>query len=87
MIAEYNIANTEKMNENDLNYLMYGLSKDAAPALAKIDVARIENQWMDPYLKEYFEGIRKTNENNGIREWNYSRTAAYKAAEEWKQQE
>lgn len=87
VIAEYNIANTEKMNENDLNYLMYGLSKDAAPALAKIDVAHIENQWMDPYLKEYFDGIRKTNENNGIREWNYSRTAAYKAAEEWKQQE
>ena len=40
-IATYNIANTENMNMGELNYLVYSLSDDAAPAIAKIQPQEI----------------------------------------------
>lgn len=82
-IAEYNIANTQDMNEGDLNYLIYGLSKDAAPALAQIDLEKAENLWMISYLDDYFNQIRSEHEAMDLRSWNYSRSSAYRAAEQW----
>ena len=70
MDATYNIANTENMNMGELNYLVYSLSDDAAPAIAKIQPQEItwsENDYWyyddleqpKNVLKNYFSDIKK----------------------------
>lgn len=83
MIAEYNIRNTEEMNENDLSYLVYGLSEDAVPVIAEIDVSELEHVWMKAYLDEYFEIIRQGSQNQSLRSFNYARSQAKEAADQW----
>ena len=82
LIAEYNITHTEEMNENDLFYLMYGLSRDAAPVLSNIDLSDSENLWMTTYLDDYFKSI-ESGRKTDWRTWNYSRVRAEQEAEEW----
>lgn len=83
LIAGYNIENTEELNENDLYYLLWGLSQDAAPQIAGLaDAGEMDFQTAQS-LDTYFENIRFVNEDMGIRSWNYSRAEALKAAEEW----
>ena len=36
IIAEYNISSTENLNFEDVQYLITGLSEDAAPSIAEI---------------------------------------------------
>ena len=83
MIARYNIQNAQDEEETDLYYLMYGLSEDAAGEIARIDVQDIKGSGMATDVENYFKEISGENQRMSLREWNYSRAAAGKAAEEW----
>ena len=93
-IATYNIANTENMNMGELNYLVYSLSDDAAPAIAKIQPQEItwsENDYWyyddleqpKNVLKNYFSDIKERYRNLDIRKWNYEKMQAVKEAEQY----
>ena len=93
-IATYNIANTENMNMGELNYLVYSLSDDAAPAIAKIQPQEItwsENDYWyyddleqpKNVLKNYFSDIKGRYRNLDIRKWNYAKMKAVKEAEQY----
>ena len=93
-IATYNIANTENMNMGELNYLVYSLSDDAAPAIAKIQPQEItwsENDYWyyddleqpKNVLKNYFSDIKERYRNLDIRKWNYAKMQAVKEAEQY----
>ena len=83
LIARYNIQNAQETEETDLYYLMYGLSEDAAGEIAGLDVRDIKDSGMATDLENYFKEISGENQRMSLREWNYSRAAAGKAAEEW----
>ena len=83
LIARYNIQNVKETEETDLYYLMYGLSEDAAGEIACIDVRDIKDSGMAIDVENYFKEICGENQRMSLREWNYSRAAAGKAAEEW----
>ena len=67
LIANYNIENTTEMGEEDLYYLMYGLSDDAAPEIAIIPGRERK--------KQPGAGFRKMNKShlNGINYIRYHR--------------
>ena len=83
LIARYNIQNAQETEETDLYYLMYGLSEDAAGEIARIDVRDIKDSGIATDVENYFKAITGENQRMSLREWNYSRAAAGKAAEEW----
>ena len=83
LIAGYNIQNTQKTEETDLYYLIYLLSEDAAPQIAQIDPDQLEEAGVKDVVEQYFRDINTENEEISLREWNYSRAEAAKAAEEW----
>ena len=83
LIARYNIQNAQGTEETDLYYLMYGLSEDAAGEIARIDVRDIKDSGIATDVENYFKAITGENQRMSLREWNYSRAAAGKAAEEW----
>ena len=83
LIARYNIQNVQDEEETDLYYLMYGLSEDAAGEITRIDVRNIKDSGMATDVENYFKEISGENQRMSLREWNYSRAAAGKAAEEW----
>lgn len=84
LIAEYNISHTEEMNMDDIAYLTYGLSEDAAPAVAGIVCEEEEeDMWKRSYLDDYFQNILDVHEDEGIRNYNFSRAEAKRTAEEW----
>ena len=67
----------------DMYYLMYGLSEDAAGEIARIDVRDMNESNLMPDVRNYFKEISGENQGMSLREWNYSRAAAGKAADEW----
>ena len=83
LIAGYNIRNVEKTEETDLYYLMYGLSEDAAPQIAQIGRDQLEDPVIKDEVYQYFRNISAENEGISLREWNYSRAEAAKAADKW----
>ena len=83
LIARYNIQNAQDEEETDLYYLMYGLSEDAAGEITRIDVRNIKDSGIATDVENYFKEISGENQRMSLREWNYSRAAAGKAAEEW----
>ncbi len=83
MIADYNIRNVRETEETDLYYLLYSLSEDAAPRIAQIDRKQLEKSQMEEAVETYFMEISKEAGSASLREWNYSRYSAGKAAEEW----
>lgn len=94
LVAEYNIRHMETVSVQDLNYMIYGLSDDAAPALAALDpekiTSHIYNGEVGAYedwdadgqqmLREYFAGLASDYEDLTIREWNLSKIQARNAA-------
>ena len=88
-IAKYNVAHTENMNVEELSYLLYGLSDDAAPVIAEIDSNDVLDAEYDVtaeyMLKKYFQMIEGTYDNENIRKLNYSHVQAVKSAEEYLQ--
>lgn len=83
IIAGYNISNTEQINENDISYLLYGLSVDAAPEIAEIPSEILQRNGMYEDVKAYFRVRQGEGEELNIRNWNFSRSDAAEAAEEW----
>lgn len=83
LIARYNIRNVQGAEETDLYYLMHGLSEDAAGEIASFDVRDINDGSLLADMENYFKEIQKEDQEMSLREWNYSRAAAGKAAEEW----
>lgn len=83
-IAKYNISHMQEIGSGDLYYLMYGLSMDAAPAIAEIDpdVKEIEYFTGDAFYG-YFRSILEENEDLTIRSATYSKIRANEIAEEY----
>jgi hypothetical protein len=83
IIAEYNIAHWENLTQENVMYLLYSTSMDAAPAIEKIETEDIK--WDEMNIKTeidfYFSNIKQMN-NEG-RKWNYSIWSAQKAAEKY----
>ena len=82
LIAGYNIQNARSAEDMDLYYMIYFLSDDAAGQIAKIDPGFIDDETLSE-VESYFRNIEVENEKMSLREWNYSRYEANKAAEEW----
>ena len=82
LIAEYNIRHASEASAFDVYYLMY-LSRDTAPVLAEIDKDEIRDTAVLDSLDDYFRSIAAQEQQMSLREWNYSREEAGKAAREW----
>lgn len=85
LIAEYNIANTESMNYEDVMYLLYGLSEDAAPELMEIDMDNLLEIQAFQEVNYYFNEIQTRYGDMSLRTWNLSRSSALDTAEMWKE--
>ncbi|MGC4018826.1 MAG: DUF4173 domain-containing protein [Muricomes sp.] len=82
IIVEYNVSHWEHIAPEDMVYLTYGVSLDAAPAIAKIDFDKNGDVSYGSFtIDDYFSNIRDM-ENSG-RNWNYSVAAAKKAADQY----
>lgn len=82
-IAGYNIGSGGVSEQTDLYYLIADLSQDAVPQIARLTDPQAVDDTTFQYLAGYFANIIEMNEEKGVREWNYSRTAASDAAEKW----
>lgn len=93
LVAEYNIRHMETVSMQDLYYMIYELSDDAAPALAKLDPQKIDSSYdtdADIYenwdvegaavLREYYGEVADKYEDLSIRQWNLSKVQARNAA-------
>ncbi len=85
IIAGYNISNTESMNSEDVYYLMYGLSADAAPEIAQMNVGELKELGVLQDVDNYFYRIREDYGDMNARIWNFSGGAALDAAEKWQE--
>ena len=93
MIAKYNVGHMERIGEDDLDYMLYGLSLDAAPVISQIEVndtyAGDDRQLqgiVKGQLYEYFRTISENNEGIYLRKANYSRIRAKQTADEYLEQ-
>lgn len=85
-IAKYNVAHTENMNVEELNYLIYGLSEDAAPVIAEIEEQLLDKDYFEATsgrIRDYFAAMQYQTQDSDIRTWNYSEMCAKKAMEEY----
>lgn len=84
IIAAYNIRHTEELNQHDIEYLIYDLSRDAAPEITEIAP---EQLWKTEMLTEvdiYFSDLEKEDRQRSLREWNYADYQAKQAAKKWR---
>lgn len=87
-VAKYNVNHMEKISEIDLNYMLYGLSVDAAPVIADLEPGDIDVGDDELALTDvkgrmyvYFRQIAEENEDIYFRKANYSRIRAKQAAD------
>lgn len=83
-IARYNINHIEEITPEDLNYMIYGLSLDAAPVIADEvydKYIEADSHIIKGQLYDYFRTIADNNEGIYFRKANYSRIKAKKAAD------
>lgn len=85
IITKYNIAHSENMEEQDIYYLLYHTSWDAAPEIAKINLDDYDwdTEWIEEDINSYFRYISEENEGIYFRKANYSRIRAKIAADEY----
>lgn len=83
IIARYNIEHNQSMNQDDIYYLLYNLSEDAAPYIAGVEFEQVINndEYFQEKLSDYFEEI--TNEEITFRKINYSAVRAQKIAKQY----
>lgn len=88
VVSRYNLSHWDEITSEDINYLLYNLSYDAAPYIADIDLDKIED--CDEYLKNevyyYFYDISEDDENIYFRKANYSKLQAKHVADEYVKQ-
>lgn len=86
-IAKYNVAHMDKIEWQDLNYFLYGLSEDASSVIAEIDIReRMVYGYEDDAeetIETYFKGIQIKYDRKDIRKINYSHMQALKAAKQY----
>lgn len=85
IIAAYNISNTEALNQDDIDYLLYGLSDDAAPEIGKISEEELLRLGKLEDADNYFYEISEKYGRMGVRIWNFSGNSARNAAAEWQE--
>ena len=73
------------MNQEDVCYLIYGLSDDAAPEIAKLSEKNLENLGMLRDVDNYFYEINEEYRNMSVRSWNFSGSSALDAAASWQE--
>lgn len=73
-IAKYNVSHIRQMSASDLDYLLYGLSPDAAPAISKIRADQLSGEGF--YDNEYTNSDAGSYLNGGMNEniYNYYKT-------------
>lgn len=83
IIAEYNIKHWDNIKYEDVMYLIYGISLDAAPVIENINEEEIVNNdsYLSSEIEKYFTEIR--HKESSWRKWNYSTEAAKKAADKY----
>ncbi|GKX67194.1 DUF4153 domain-containing protein [Inconstantimicrobium mannanitabidum] len=84
IIAEYNISHINRLTYSDVSYMLNNLSYDAAPAISKIDLSKVNmhtesKQTLNSDFQEYFERVKKDYNDRGIRGFNFSSYEANKA--------
>lgn len=86
LIVKYNISQMEEISSSDLYYMMYGLSMDAAPAIAEIDQDSTKIEYFtftgDDFY-DYFRQILEENEDMTIRSATYSKIKANEIANKY----
>ncbi|MDD3220348.1 MAG: DUF4173 domain-containing protein [Lachnospiraceae bacterium] len=84
-IARYNVAHDEVMTMQDLDYLIYQLSDDAAPIVAQIgDGAYVASQEAADELEWYFDRIEVKYQDAYFRKANLAKSQALNAAAKYK---
>lgn len=84
-IAEYNISNMESVSYDDVMYLLYGLSEDAAPELEGIDMDELLEIGAFDEVNYYFNEIQAKYREMDLRSWNFSCSSGADTAAEWKE--
>lgn len=90
-VAKYNITHMQNMTVEDVEYLIYNTSLDAAPEIAKINLNNLDDLddyggstlYMEEEMYNYFQSISTENEGIYFRKANYSRIRAKLAAEKY----
>lgn len=84
-IAKYNVSHMDTISRADLDYMMFGLSMDAAPVIAEIPEDKMESfdHEVEDQFYEYFSAILEDNRNTDFRKTNFSRLRAKTAAEKY----
>ncbi|MDD3142229.1 MAG: DUF4173 domain-containing protein, partial [Lachnospiraceae bacterium] len=90
-IARYNVLQAEQVNVNDVEYMIYGLSQDAAPAVADINIEEVvytasvyrTKDELEGEIRAYFQNIVRQYKKIPIRELNASKIRAKQAAEQY----
>lgn len=92
-VAKYNTAHIQDMGADDIEYIMYGLTLDAAPVIADMDFESIlsdcneqEQQDIKGRLYTYFRNISDNNEGIYFRKANVGRIRAKHAADKYLKQ-
>lgn len=82
-IAQYNVSQDAQITMENLGYLLYGLSDDAAPVIAAIDLDTIAEKDRKGEAQEmmdaYFERVEANYDSSDFRKYNLSKEAAKKA--------
>lgn len=84
MVAEYNLRHMEAYSIQDLQYMLYGLSDDAAPVIAELDAYVTDEELKGQGREElnlYFEEIAKRYRHVTLREMNLSKLQAKDAGQ------
>lgn len=89
-IAKYNVTHMEKISYNDLSYMMFRLSDDAAPVIAELsaedivmeDGMEFGEREIRSMFYNYFTTISEENEERSLREMTISGMRAKRAADE-----
>ena len=85
-VAEYNVEHWDYITSDDMAYLIYSSSWDAAPVLAEAEKKAAKDQpWQEQYWKdgveEYYRMI--LDQKMTLRSWNFARAEAKDAAREY----
>ena len=78
LIASYNIRHAETMTMNDVRYIMYALSEDAAPYVAEIDIDEIEEIQVETDVYNAENTMGMTTEDSAAGEYEESEAETLK---------
>ena len=94
-IARYDVEKMGVIDSDDMHFLTTRLSIDAAPVIAdltedQLDSNSDDEEWWNYYddpedaMDEYFDEILDEHKNMSLREYNFSKVKAVKAAKDYK---